>query len=505
MQLEQTLRDALQRDAADLVPVGRGPDHARRRAFRRKRRIQSGVVVIGAAGLVGSSLAVIETRPSGHGPRIATQTAPPTSDLVWRTVDGTVLIQGRQFTTSDGVTYALSTAPGTKPLADGVGPQELYATHDGVSWTHTSLGPTPWVADIAESKGVLYAVGTGPGAQAGATVYRLSTSTDGGAHWNDGSVPVEFKTPSSTVPIALATRVMVARGPHTTVVMAKASYWPNLSSVLGSEANYNATVDGVQILDSSSCKSDKNGGPNCTYRVVSTRPWSDFGISDPAALHQQEAFVRDDGGSWQRVSLPTDFTTTVLDVTATSNGFLMAEQAYGSTTTAGLGAVQLWSSSDGRSWSRLAGAVPRFDSVAISGDRIVGTDSVSSSVVVSNDGGSTWIATDNIAALLPSGGELQPFGPISTGTSDAGPLGYAVVVRTNGPGGAHTYLLHSGDGAAWKVTDLGAEGAPSKDGVVSVTVGADHIDVSYEVAASRSADGAPESYKLVELLGTPKA
>jgi hypothetical protein len=202
------------------------------------------------------------------------------------------------------------------------------------------------------------------------------------------------------------------------------------------------------------------------------------------------------------MSLPTDFTTTVLDVTAKSKGFLMAEQ--GSSTT-GLGAVQLWSSSDGRSWSRLAGAVPRFDAVAISGDRIVGTDSVSSSVVVSNDGGSTWIATDNIAALLPSGGVLQPFGPISNGTSDAGPLGYAVVVRTNGQGGAHTYLLHSGDGATWKVTDLGAEGAPSNDGVVSVAVGADHIDVSYEVAATRDPDGTPASYKLVELLGTPKA
>ncbi len=503
MQLEQTLRDALQRDAADLVPVGRGPDHARRRAFRRKRRIQSGVVVIGAAGLVGGSLAVIETRPSGHAPRITTQPAPPTSDLAWRTVDGTVLIQGRQFTSSDGVTYALSTAPGTRPLAGGAGgsgPQELYATRDGVSWTHTSLGPNPWVADIAESKGVLYAVGTGPGAQAGATVYRLSTSTDSGAHWNDGSVPVEFKTPESTVPIALATRVMVARGLHTTVVMAKASYWPNLSSVLGSEANYNATVDGVQILDTSSCK--QTDGPTCVYRVVSTRPWSDFGISDPAALHQQEAFVRDDGGSWQRVSLPTDSTTTVLDVTATSNGFLMAEQE---TLTPGLGTVRLWSSSDGRSWSRLAGAVPRFDAVAISGDRIVGTDSVSSSVVVSNDGGATWIATDNIAALLPSGGALQTFGPISNGTSDAGPLGYAVIVRTNGQGGAHTYLLHSGDGATWKVTDLGAEGAPSNDGVVSVTVGADHIDVSYEVAATRDPDGTPASYKLVDLLGTPKA
>ena len=38
-----------------------------------------------------------------------------------------------------------------------------------------------------------------------------------------------------------------------------------------------------------------------------------------------------------------------------------------------------------------------------------------------------------------------------------------------------------------------------------MSVGADHIDVSYSVAEGTGSDGAPASYKLVELLGTPLA
>ena len=38
-----------------------------------------------------------------------------------------------------------------------------------------------------------------------------------------------------------------------------------------------------------------------------------------------------------------------------------------------------------------------------------------------------------------------------------------------------------------------------------MSVGADHIDVSYTVPQGTRPDGAPASYKLVELLGTPKA
>src|SRR5262249_35450126 len=150
--------------------------------------------------LVGASLAVVDSRSSGRGPRVSAQpVAPvPTPDLAWRSVDGTVLYDNAHFTTAKGVTYALSTAPGAPQSANGVMAQELYSTHDGIDWTHTSLGADPWVVDLTESNGVLYAVGTGPGAQGGID-YKLSTSSNSGTNWDDTPIPVSFTPPAASV------------------------------------------------------------------------------------------------------------------------------------------------------------------------------------------------------------------------------------------------------------------------------------------------------------------
>jgi hypothetical protein len=301
--------------------------------------------------------------------------------------------------------------------------------------------------------------------------------------------------------------------------MAKASYYADVSSVIGTDP-YSETTDGVQVFGKQTCPKVTGvttvpgvgaspGG--CTFEILSTHPWSDFGITDPAALHQQQALVRDDGGAWSKVDLPNDLNSSVLEVTATTSGFLMAEQTAGADGNSSR--VQLWSSADGRSWAPLTNGVPIFDTASISGNRIIAVDSGSASVYVSNDAGLTWIGTQNVAALLPAGAVIEPYGVVSS----AGPLGYAVVVRTGEKGQTdHTYLLHSSAGASWKVTDLGAAGAPANAMLSSVSVGADHIDVSYEVPQGSSTTpitttdglapgGAAATYKLVELLGTPKA
>src|SRR5262249_17274385 len=106
---------------------------------------------------------------------------------------------------------------------------------------------------------------------------------------------------------------------------------------------------------------------------------------------------------------------------------------------------------------------------------------------------------------------------------------YAVVVQTSTPGPAtttlpsdklatapntlapgaanavtHSYLLYSTDGSSWKKTDLQAVGAPANAAVASTSVGADHIDVTYQTAVA-GAGGNIESFKLTTLVGTPKA
>lgn len=514
MNLEETLRDALQRDAAEVVFVGPGPDDARRRAFRRRRRMQAGVVAVSAVALAGASLAVVETRSSGPGARVLSQ--PPssqaTADLAWRSVDGTVGFDRGHFTTADGVTYALSTAPGSTQPDRSVQPQELYATKDGVDWTHTSLGSSPWVADLTASNGVLYAVGTGPGSQ-GDIAYKVSTSSDGGAHWDDTALPVSFTAPSATVRLTPVTTVKLARGPHTTVVIATAIYTPDFSSVIGNRPVV-ATDQGVQLIDPQSCKLARPTGnvSSCTNTVTETKPWSDFGISDPSLLHQQQALVRDDGGQWQTVSLPSESGTWVQAVGATSNGFLIAESVP--TSPDGPTSERLLSSTDGRTWTALGG-VPAVDSVSIWGDRVIGLDSSSSTVYTSNDAGQSWSAGTAVSSIVGGGSATAPVALMS----DVGPLGYAVVAQVSSPvspntttgdtvapdaPNGHTYLLYSADGSSWKTTDLTSAGAPAHGSFASASVGNDHIEVTFQDPVYGSGT-TPDSWKLTTLVGTPKA
>ena len=136
--------------------------------------------------------------------------------------------------------------------------------------------------------------------------------------------------------------------------------------------------------------------------------------------------MRDDGGAWSKVDIPAAPNSSVIDVTATTNGFLMVEQVP----SLPRNHVQLWSSADGRAWTALSGAVPNFDTVSIAGDRIIGVDSGSTSIYVSNDAGATWIATQNVGGLLPSGTALE----VNNTIAAVGPLGYAALVRSGGGG-----------------------------------------------------------------------
>lgn len=515
MEIEQQIRDALQHDAAELVTVGPGPEHARRRASRRKRRTQTGVVALSAVALAGGTLAVIETRPASPRTNISPAASqPPAAPLVWKSVDGVVEIQSPTVTGSDGVTYALSTAPGATGNSNA--PTDLYATRDGVNWTHAALG-SQRIEDLSETGGVLYAIGTGPGSQGG-TDYQLSTSSDGGANWSPSSLPVQFNTPASSVPLIKAENVQVAHGARSTVVVASASYAVDTTQFTAGHDNYSpeTTADGVRILDVSSCMNAKIAMANkaaaapgvaatgraleaggCEGTVVATHSWSELGITDPAALRQQEALVSDDGSHWQPVSMTAAADTMLEDVAATQNGFVLVEQP-----TNGSGGVQLLSSADGHTWTPLAG-VPAFDNVSISGDRIIGVNGQTSDVSVSTDGGVTWSPATNVEGL--PGVTASTASKQSEPQVEAGPLGFAALVNSNGSNGASkAYLAYSTDGISWQVTDLAAKGAPADRNWGNLSVGADHIDVAYEVPAD-GPQGPNTATKLVTLVGTPQA
>jgi hypothetical protein len=291
------------------------------------------------------------------------------------------------------------------------------------------------------------------------------------------------------------TSVKLARGAHTTVVIASVNYRPDSSNVAGHQPTI-ATDHGIEVIDPSSCKDAREGASPCSPTVKETKPWSDLGITQPELLHQQKALVRDDDGSWVPVPIASQAGVWLQDVAATSHGFVITESVPSADGNSEF--EQLVSSPDGRTWTPL-GSIPPIDSVSISGDRVIGTDSKSSTVYTSNDAGETWSEGTALSSLVAGTSSGQPFAM----TIDVGPLGYAIVAQP-APGPAHSYLLYSVDGNAWKSTDLASVGAPADGSFASASVGSDHIDVTFQVPADRTGD-VVTSWKLTTLVGTPKA
>jgi len=94
---------------------------------------------------------------------------------------------------TDGIMYALSTAPGVRweQFPNGNLPEAVYASSDGVSWTsHPTTGN--WINSIAASDGLLYAVGTAPGAEADSVNVQVGVSSDLGATFSTTALPFEL-------------------------------------------------------------------------------------------------------------------------------------------------------------------------------------------------------------------------------------------------------------------------------------------------------------------------
>ena len=133
------------------------------------------------------------------------------------------------------MTYALSTAPGTAGSAAQPG-QAIYRTTDGEHWTIADQGQ-PWITDLAERGGVLYAVGTAPGAATADDIrYRVGTSHDGGKEWSETDLPFADNAPSATVPMQRSASVQIARGSSSTVALLTEQFWPNLDALVAERA-----------------------------------------------------------------------------------------------------------------------------------------------------------------------------------------------------------------------------------------------------------------------------
>ncbi len=518
-QLDQ-LRDALRRETEQLQPVGMGVEDVKRRGSRRRNRGRALVAVAIVTCLAGAGVALSHRSGGKHVIDIAGQTSTPPPALQLRVVDGEIGF-ATHFTSSDGVTYALSTAPGvaSNPAQPG---QAIYSTTDGEQWAVADQGQ-PWISDLTAGNGVLYAIGTAPGAGVNDINYRIGTSTDGGHEWSDTNLPFDGSAPRATVSLSHSTSVQLARSASATVALLTEQFSPNLDAMIAQRTpghenvSINQTADGFQLLDLGACIAAKQGvggrlgsvtatttargdprgvteGTCTNPPALATITWSDIGLSSGADLIRQQILVSTDGTHWDHGTAPG--TGLVTDLVASGDGFLLLADTGRQLDGLVVPAMEttLMQSTDARTWTNVS--TPTGLGVqAISGDRIIAVDG-DGVIQASNDGGTTWTAT-NAKAQLPA---ASAAGTVLTG--DAGPLGFAAVVNGNaGPAThAHGYLLFSTDGITWSTSDLAIMGTPTDAWPSQVIVGADHVAVDFQ-----GPPGTPNTpAKITTVLATPK-
>jgi hypothetical protein len=498
MDLEHELRDAFARDAAQLEVSGVGAPEVRRRGRRRHNRRRAGVVAIAAGGLVGATVVAVANRPESKASVAVQPRAPqPEVKLDWRVVDGTLAYDTGGVTVSDGVLYAISTAPGTNN-ATTQRTSVLYSTEDGEHWK--TVGDAEGLNSLESDDGVLYALSTAPGTAV--DQYQLRTSSDGGSQWSTADIPISVTTPEADVALTRSSSAQVAHGAGTTVVVVSTRFDLDYDAISsGGAFKAHQTAAGVEIVDLSGCdwlskqettatteppaspETSRAGmGVDCPEAKTEVKPWSDYGVTDPAALNQQQILMQRDG-DWQTVDSPVPAGSYVQDVEATSDGFVIVAQAEGRRGT------QVYASSDGSQWETRSTLPDGMYVQSAAGDLLIATNLDSQQVMVSSDAARTWSTVD-FATLLPGG-----YAPAYSMTA-AGPLGFAIVTAGSDTGPNH--LLHSSDGAHWTVTNLTEQGAPNNS-PQTLRVGADHIDVGYW---SRPSPDAP--VKGVALIATPE-
>jgi hypothetical protein len=532
MDVEQRLRHALHEGANHMEPRGRGPAAARRRGRRLVHRRRAVPATLTAA-MIGATAVAVWPRDDG-GQDVSVGTGGNTPDSIvgndrfeWRATDATVTQQTAVFAGSDGVYYALGTAPGTRfeDYPDGDVPQALYRSTDGMTWQSSALGEKPWIADLSERDGVLYALGTAPGSRSDVTP-RFGVSSDGGATWNEGDLPTTAAPPAgATVELeSSSVQSSLAVGAGAMVATVRTNYWFDLDALLTPEEraqNMFASVGDAGIEVQAPIEPDRSCldnlrteatapaaaveptpedlGAQCFVEppVVRTKPWSELGISGMQDLAVDEMFVSNDGESWHAVSSPFAAGDYV-EVTATPDGFFATGTRYSrdgsdpETTFA--------RSTDGEVWEPFTTDVGSVSRAGVVGSSLVGVKEAlgrGAHVATSGDGGSTWSTTD-LGALVTDGNTNEVY----VGAFDTGPLGVALTLSVPGAEGSAEFLLTSRDGTTWTVTPLSeiaaavGRDAAQQPWIAWVAVGSDNIVLT--VGSSGSAGERHVTY-----VGTP--
>jgi hypothetical protein len=544
MTFEDTLRDQLRRQAADLPLPEREPGRAvaRARARRRNHRVAAGataVAVLLAAGLApqlaggGDDGDSLTAGPADGGPGLPL-TGPLAFD--WQATDGGLTSVTSAFQTDDGTIYALATGPGVRyeDHPNGDYPRALYRLAEGGTWEAVPLeGERPDAVDVTTAGGLLYAVSTGPDGNGGYAP-RLSTSADAGDTWTVEDVGA-VAPPSDVISWLKSSTMAIESNGDTTLALVSTSFRPNQEEVFPQLREPDAYIryqaearpEGFALLD-------------VTGGVAATRP-----EDVAAAFEARAATAAEDGTSTWALGDPPPTappspgpTSTVPP--STIEGTIVppaeGEPPAMSSPFAGAEVVQLvpWadlgvSSIDAlgghhqvfqrtdEGWAQLDATGLPADLLALeltaAGDRFVATGyamRTGETTAYTSSDGVTWAPVTSpdpqvvgvgsalvslpydgtVVHVSPDGGatwsevDLAAFG-LAPGSfvvdADAGPLGLALVTAPlNGAPGSQ--LVVSGDLVDWTVTPMEEVLGTAGELASKVVVGADRVVVTASTA-----------------------
>lgn len=277
------------------------------------------------------------------------------TNLDWQ-VQPSVLGFQQQNVADDGVLYSLSTAPGARfeDFPNGDIPKAIYTSTDGRDWTAHPVGGS-WVSAIAARDGLLYAVGTGAGAEADSVALRIEVSHDQGQTFEGTEIPLAGRQPDLVHTRVMATGDGILATASSRVPADPLSLVPpealegEVEPMIVEEPHGGIAIFPFEVADAAheACLGDE---PQACAELVedeATRffSWEELGLEDggrfAGEIPAHSAYWSEDGQTFEEVEYPFP------------DGFIEGVHTVGDravVAVGGAGANQLFSSRDARSW-----------------------------------------------------------------------------------------------------------------------------------------------------------
>lgn len=360
MDLQERLRAHMRSELANTPVSDLGGVMERGETIRRRRRAVMTaapvvVVVLGVVGVMASGIMSDEDAPDAD--QVAAAEAELSLSLGTRdwAIEAASLGWAEDIAADDGVFYALSTAPGVRweDFPMGNLPKALYVSSDGRNWSPTPFGE--WrPAGLAAADGLLYVVGTAPGAAADTQTLEVRISRDGGASFESIQLPVSVPAGTYFLPELIAADDGVLAVATIRQVTDPFSLLP--PEALVGEVEPLMIEDGIAVFPrdvSLEAEQACFGGDaaRCAEMIETDATaffsWEDLGIPGAAFGETTDniAFWSPDGEDFEEIEYP--FGQGFVDTVTSVDGTVVVSVA-------GMGPTRLFASEDAREWRPIA-------------------------------------------------------------------------------------------------------------------------------------------------------